>query len=90
VSTATLVDAVDASRAGAVVVVSHLNGGRQRAVQSLRATTERGVAVFYAGNAFTSPRSRRNLPGVYLGTRLREACEQIGATLDGTVTQGAA
>ncbi|HEX8094090.1 MerR family transcriptional regulator [Jatrophihabitans sp.] len=73
--------AVHASRAGAVVIVSHLNSGRARAIQSLHAANVLGVEVFYAGNAFTSLRSRRNLPGSYLGTRLQDACELIDTTL---------
>ena len=40
-----------------------------------------GVKVFYAGNAFSAPRTRRNLPGRFLGTRLQEACELIEAEL---------
>jgi methanogenic corrinoid protein MtbC1 len=77
-----LAAALHATDAKAVVIVSHLNSGRARAVQSLSAAAEHdGVAVFYAGNAFTAPRSRRNLPGRFLGTRLQEACELIEAEL---------
>ena len=76
-SVAALAAAVRATGAGAVVIVSHLGSGRARAVQSMRAAERDGVRVFYAGNAFTSPRSRRNLPGRFLGTRLQEACEVI-------------
>jgi methanogenic corrinoid protein MtbC1 len=80
-STPTLTTAIRAADARAVVVVSHLNTGRKRAIQSLHAATDSGVAVFYAGNAFTSPRSRRNLPGTYLGTRLGPACDLIHTAL---------
>ena len=73
--------AIHATGAGAAVIVSHLNSGRARAIQSLHAANVLGVEVFYAGNSFTSPRSRRNLPGVYLGTRLQGACELIETTL---------
>lgn len=73
--------AVHATSAQAVVIVSHLNSGRARAVQSLRAADSEDVAVFYAGNAFTAPRSRRNLPGTYLGTRLQDAVSLIDSTL---------
>jgi hypothetical protein len=72
---------VQATRASAVVIVSHLNSGRARAIQSLRAADRDGVKLFYAGNAFTAPRSRRNLPGTYLGTRLQEACDVIASEL---------
>jgi hypothetical protein len=69
--------AVHATGARTVVIVSHLNSGRARAVQSMRAADAGGVRLFYAGNAFTSPRSRRNLPGTYLGARLQDACTLI-------------
>ena len=78
---AALTTAVLATGAHAVVVVSHLNTGRKRAIQSLHATTELGAAVFYAGNAFSSPRSRRNVPGTYLGSRLEDACDLIDTAL---------
>jgi MerR family transcriptional regulator, light-induced transcriptional regulator len=73
--------AVHATGADAVVIVSHLSSGRARAVESMRAADHSGVTVFYAGNAFTAPRSRRNLPGTFLGTRLQEAVELIEAGL---------
>jgi methanogenic corrinoid protein MtbC1 len=60
-----------------VVVVSHLNTGRRRALQSLRTAEASGATVFYAGNAFGSPRSRRSVPGSYLGLRLETACAVI-------------
>jgi DNA-binding transcriptional MerR regulator len=78
--------ALHATGARGAVIVSHLNSGRARAVQSLHAANILGVEVFYAGNAFTSPRSRRNLPGTYLGTRLQDACELIEATLGRSVS----
>ena len=78
---AALVAAVKASTPGAVVIVSHLSTGRARAVQSMRAAERQGVRVFYAGNSFTAPRSRRGVPGMFLGTRLQEACETITAEL---------
>jgi DNA-binding transcriptional MerR regulator len=73
--------AVHATGACAVVIVSHLNSGRGRAVQSLYAANILDVELFYAGNAFSSPRNRRNLPGNYLGTRLQEACALIDSRL---------
>ncbi len=76
-----LAAAVHATGAKAVVIVSHLSSGRARAVESMRAADRDGIKVFYAGNAFTSPRSRRNLPGTFLGTRLQEACELIETEL---------
>ena len=73
IDVATLLLAVRVSSASAVVIVSHLSSGRQRAVQSIRACTAYGTPVFYAGNAFTTPRNRRNVPGIYLGTQLEGA-----------------
>ncbi len=73
--------AVRATSARAVVIVAHLNSGRARAVQSLRAAEAEGVPVFYAGNALTAPRNRRHLPGTYLGTRIQEAVGLVGSTL---------
>jgi DNA-binding transcriptional MerR regulator/methylmalonyl-CoA mutase cobalamin-binding subunit len=72
-----LAAAVHATGASAVVLVSHLNSGRGRAVQSMRAAAAGDVQVFYAGNAFSASRSRRNLPGTYLGTRLQLACRLL-------------
>lgn len=76
-----LTAAIHATRASSAVIVSHLNTGRQRAVQALHAAAHLDVAVFYAGNAFAAPRSRRSLPGTYLGTHLREACRLIDAAV---------
>jgi hypothetical protein len=74
-----LTAAIHATGADTVVIVSHINTGRQRAIQSLHAATNESVNVFYAGNAFASPRSRRNLPGRYLGTGLQVACAVLVA-----------
>ena len=76
-----LAAAVHAASAKGVIIVSHLSSGRARAVESMRAVDRGGVKVFYAGNAFTAPRSRRNVPGTFLGTRLQDACELIEAEL---------
>jgi MerR family transcriptional regulator, light-induced transcriptional regulator len=81
-STPALTAAINATGAGAVVLVSHMNTGRQRAIQSLREASRLGAEVFYAGNAFTSPRSRRTVPGTYLGIRLQEACRIIDSHVE--------
>lgn len=73
--------AIQANNAAAVVVVSHLNSGRQRAIETLRAVSEIDVDLFYAGNAFASPRSRSGVPGSYLGGRLQDARDLIIAAL---------
>lgn len=69
--------AIRANDAAAAVVVSHLNSGRQRAIQTLRAVSDFDVDLFYAGNAFASPRSRSGVPGTYLGSRLQDARDLI-------------
>jgi DNA-binding transcriptional MerR regulator len=73
--------AIVANRAAAAVVASHLSSGRQRAVASLQVATDLGVDVFYAGNAFATPRSRVKVPGRYLGPRISDACDLIIASL---------
>lgn len=77
-----LTTAVVANRAAGVVVASHLASGRQRAVVSLRAAADLGVAVFYAGNSFATPRSRVKVPGTYLGGRIQQAVDAIVTTLE--------
>jgi len=79
--TATLATAARATVVAGVVVVSHLSSGRQRAIESIRAVDDLGIAVFYAGNAFSTPRSRRGLPGRYLGMGIEEACTQLTQAL---------
>ena len=74
-----LVAAMRTPGVGAVVVVSHLSSGRARAIESLHAADREGLPVFFAGNAFTAPRSRRYLPGTYLGAGLQDACTLIEA-----------
>ena len=79
--TATLATAARATVVAGVVVVSHLSSGRQRAIESIRAVDDLGIDVFYAGNAFSTPRSRRGLPGRYLGMGIEEACTQLTQAL---------
>ena len=73
----TLVSAATASDAAAVVVVSQLASGRRPAVESIQATHRAGLPVFYAGHAFLAMKSRRGVPGSYLGARIQDACDQI-------------
>lgn len=67
-----LLAATAATPHAVVVVVSHLRTQRRAAVDSLRAVAEGHTPVFFAGNAFMFPTSRRGVPGTYLG-------ESIGA-----------
>ncbi len=81
-STMTIAAAARATPVAAVVLVSHLATGRHRAIESIRAVDELGVPVFYAGNAFTTPRSRRGVPGRYLGVGIEVACATLTQVLD--------
>ena len=81
VAVPSLTTAVQATQAPAAVVVCHLSSGRQRAMRALRAVQDLGTPTFYAGNAFSTPRSRRNVPGGYLGARLSDACATVLAAV---------
>lgn len=77
VSSTTLATAIRANLPAAVVIVSHLRANRDRAADSLRLAKGRVPELFYAGDAFATARSRRDLPGTYLGTRLQTASSLI-------------
>lgn len=77
----TLVTAADATGAAAVVVVSHLPSQRRPAVDALRALDPDRRPIFYAGNAFLFPASRKGVPGTYLGDNLGEAARTVRAAL---------
>ncbi len=82
VPTTDLVAAVREHRPLGVVVAAHLYSGRRRAIESIRAVAGLGTDVFYAGNAFSSDRSRRGVPGSYLGTRLQQAAQLIQSSVE--------
>lgn len=77
----TLVTAVARTDAAAVVLVSHLPGGRSAAVQALRSPQLQRLHLFYAGGAFGSSRAREGVPGHYLGTNISRAADLITAEL---------
>jgi len=79
--TVTLATAARATAVAGVIVVSHLATGRLRAIESIRAVNDLGIDVFYAGNAFSTPRSRRGVPGRYLGVSIENACTQVTQAL---------
>ena len=81
-STITLTTAARVTPVAGVVVASQMATARQRAVESIRSVDDLGVAVFYAGNAFRTPRGRRGVPGRYLGVRIEAACELLTRALD--------
>lgn len=79
--TVLLATAARASAVAGVVVVSHLASARLRAIESIRAVNDLEIPVVYAGNAFATPRSRRGVPGRYLGVRIEDACRQLTQAL---------
>jgi DNA-binding transcriptional MerR regulator len=74
---ASLRTAVEQCSAQAVVLVSQLPKNRRAAVTSLRAVSDTKATLFYAGAAFRSVASRRELPGHYLGGNLSQAVDLI-------------
>lgn len=81
ISTSTLITAATATDAVAVIVVSHFATGWNHAVASIRAVADSGIQVFYAGHTFFPGDSREDLPGLYLGSKMEDACELVVATL---------
>lgn len=73
--------AVEQCSAGAVVLVSQLARNRAAAVGALRAVSDTGAALFYAGAAFRTVTSRRELPGHYLGGNLSQAAQHLSSHL---------
>ncbi|MDO9458227.1 B12-binding domain-containing protein [Nocardioides sp.] len=85
-----VVAAVRASSPAGVVIVSHLSHQRRAAVGSLDALAATGCPTYYAGNAFRSGASRREVPGTYLGERLAEAATTIERALPTELPPGLA
>jgi len=88
-STEKLVAATGSTSSAAAVIVSHLPTSRRRAVESISAVHARGIAVFYAGNAFTALKNRKRVPGTYLGDRIIDACALICEALTGSPSKEA-
>ena len=77
-----LVTALMSSRAAGTIVTAQRSVGRRGAIESLRAADRiSGLGVFYAGNAFSTHRSRDGVPGRYLGTDLVAAVELVGSVI---------
>jgi DNA-binding transcriptional MerR regulator/methylmalonyl-CoA mutase cobalamin-binding subunit len=74
---AALAVAVTSTGASAVVVASHLEQTRPSALTALRAVDPLPCRVYYAGGAFTQPRSRAGVPGAYLGESLAAAAQRL-------------
>jgi hypothetical protein len=73
--------AVQGTGAAGLLMVSHLSIGRRSAIEALRSVQHTGVQLFYAGNAFVSPQSRKAVPGTYLGEDLSAAADLITSSL---------
>jgi DNA-binding transcriptional MerR regulator len=77
-----LVAALMSSRSTGTIITAQRSVGRRGAIESLRAADRiSGLGVFYAGNAFSTPRSRDGVPGRYLGTDLVTAAELVGSVI---------
>ncbi len=81
ISTFTLTVAARAADAAGVVVMSNESRARQYAIASLRAVDAMDTPVFFAGDAFETEPSRREVPGRYLGTGMQGACALLTQTL---------
>jgi DNA-binding transcriptional MerR regulator len=75
----TLVTAVAATGADALVLVSHLPTHRRVSVEALQAVSGARCRIFYAGNAFLFPAARRGVPGTYLGESLAGAAAMLAS-----------
>jgi len=73
--------AVQGTGAAGLLMVSHLSIGRRSAIDALRSVQHTGALLFYAGNAFVSPQSRKGVPGSYLGEDLLAAADVITTAL---------
>lgn len=68
--------------AEAAVITAQQVSRSRLTVATLRMLADRtSLRIFYAGAAFDSPRSRRSLPGTYLGTALPAAADVIEGAL---------
>ena len=81
---ASLVTAVRAAEAWAAVVTSQRNVTRRAAIEAIGAAAAvPGVHAFYAGSAFSSPASRRGVPGTFLGDDVVEAVDAMESAFPG-------
>lgn len=76
-----LTAAINRTRAGATIVVSHIASHRRATVAALQAADRTTTRLFYAGNAFLTPAARRGVPGSYLGEDLIRAVETVSGQL---------
>jgi methanogenic corrinoid protein MtbC1 len=80
--TSSLVAATRAAEAVGAIVTSQRSVTRRAAVEAVAAVDALPrVTAFYAGDAFASPASRKDVPGVYLGTDVVSAIEILEQAL---------
>ena len=72
-----LIAAIRANRPSGLVLVSHHRASRRGATDSLQQVASLVPALFYAGAAFATEASRRDVPGTYLGTNIEAASDVI-------------
>jgi DNA-binding transcriptional MerR regulator len=83
-----LLSAVRTAAAAGVVVTAQRRTNRRAAVTALAAAAALpGVVAFYAGDAFATASSRREVPGVYLGDDLLEAAAIVEQALGSSRTR---
>ena len=78
--------AVQETNPAAVIMVSHLSVARRPAIEALCSVQLKDTALFYAGNAFLTPQSRRGVPGTYLGNSFSQAADTITGTVTSSTT----
>lgn len=76
-----LTAAINRTNAAATIVVSHIASNRRATVGALHAAARTDTRLFYAGNAFLTPATRKGVPGCYLGEDLIEAVETVSGHL---------
>jgi methanogenic corrinoid protein MtbC1 len=80
--TESLLATIELIRPDAVVIVSQLGTNRLATLRSIRVASEVAPErVFYGGRAFLSARSRRGVPGVYLGEEMVAAAALLESRL---------
>ena len=82
---ASLVEAVRTLSARGAVVVSHMAITRRAALDSIAAVSALSEThVFFAGNGFAAARSRRGVPGTFLGADMGPAADIVAERLGST------
>lgn len=74
--------AINRTTAAATIVVSHIASYRRGTVTALQAAARTKTQLFYAGNAFLTPATRKGVPGTYLGEDLKAAVETVSRSLE--------